>query len=105
MLNALGAHLVVLGLAFVQAGEPVLPERVEPAAAPTTPAARPVMPTDGRADETRPTGPRVQQAREPIPPATAPPLRMRKAPSIFTDEAYRHNRVRSLLLRAYDRRR
>ncbi|MGD1914890.1 MAG: hypothetical protein ACFCBV_01705 [Phycisphaerales bacterium] len=105
MLLTIAPHVLRFSLALIQASDPVPPERVDPAAMPTTPAVEPVMPADGRIDQTRPIGQRAQEGREPIPASFAPPVRTREAPSIFTDEAYRHARVRSLLLRAYDRQR
>ena len=105
MLPAFVPYLLTLWLVLAQASDPVPPTRIDPAAVPTTPAVEPVMPSDGRLDETRPIGQHAQDGREPVSASTARPLRMREAPSIFTDEAYRHIRVRSLLLRAYDRQR
>ncbi|UYV12011.1 MAG: hypothetical protein NCW75_11980 [Phycisphaera sp.] len=92
--------LLVFGLSLAQDG-PVPPERVDPQSIPVPAATEPVPPTEGSPAQEQPQrqSPRIdpQEARRDI---AAP--RARPAASIFTDEEYRHARVRSLLVRAME---
>jgi len=104
MLLALCSVWPAVWLSTLQAADPVPPKRIDPAAMPGEPAASPTMPNDGRPVVSQDAD--AQTPAEPAPPTeTGPrPLRTRRAPSVFTDEAYRHARVRSLLMRAYEQR-
>lgn len=92
--------LVVIGLALVQDG-PVPPERVDPQSIPVPAATEPMLPSEGTQvrEETQRQSPRIDPQAAP-PRGVAP--RQRQAASIFTDEAYRHARVRSLLVKALE---
>ncbi|MEQ8844546.1 MAG: hypothetical protein RIB58_06800 [Phycisphaerales bacterium] len=98
------AVLLVL-LMGVQAADPVPPQRVDPTSMPDAPSSDPVLPRRGlppaeQADRDEEAS-RAARAT-PLAAVASPPMRIREAPSIFTDEAYRHARVRSLLRRALE---
>lgn len=92
-----------IALASNQDG-PVPPQRVDPASNPAPPSTEPVRPDDGRVVERQqaqqaPTWTDLRQTgridfRQPA----FSTLRTHQPASIFTDEAYRRARVRSLLM-------
>ncbi len=97
--------------AIVQDG-PIPPQRVDPVSDPAPPTTEPVQPTDGRAADERATDQSQGAApttvvrptsridfRQPAPST----MRAQQPASIFTDEAYRRARVRSLLMLALER--
>lgn len=92
--------LVVLALMLAQDG-PIPPERVDPQSIPVPAATEPVPPSDGQATQEQPQrqSPRIDPRESPMRGA-AP--RVRPTASIFTDEEYRHARVRSLLVQAME---
>lgn len=92
--------------AFIQDG-PIPPQRVDPVSNPAPPSTEPVQPTDGRASEPArdrepKTGDRHISRIDFRQPATGA-MRAQQPASIFTDEAYRRARVRSLLMLALER--
>lgn len=93
--------------AIVQDG-PIPPQRVDPVSDPAPPTTEPVQPTDGRAatDQSQGAAPTTVvrptsriDFRQPAPST----MRAQQSASIFTDEAYRRARVRSLLMLALER--
>lgn len=95
-------------LVAIQAADPVPPQRVDPQSIPTLASTEPIEPRSGGEQE-RPQD-RVQERRVDraerggFRGVQEPPMRIQEAPSIFTDEAYRQARVRSLLQRALEER-
>ncbi|MFI4881365.1 MAG: hypothetical protein ACIAQU_02145 [Phycisphaerales bacterium JB064] len=90
-------------IVLVQAADPVPPQRVDPQSVPMPEANDPVEPSSGAPEDdaqqdTRASRPERPERRAII----TQPMRIQEAPSIFTDEAYRHARVRSLLYRALE---
>jgi len=85
-----------------QATDPLPPQRVDPKSVPMPATNEPVEPRQGpREDEGAPE--QRPRPRDSGSTATAP-VRLKDAPSVFTDEAYRQARIRSLLYRALDER-
>ena len=114
MLAVLSMLAIVL-----QAADPVPPQRVDPKSVPMPASNDPVGPTTGQREQQasgqqRPQEQRTGQQRigqqrteqgrasSRLHAGQAGPMRMAQAPSIFTDEAYRRARVRSLLQYALD---
>lgn len=86
----------------LQAAEPVPQQRVDPQSIPVPASTEPVEPRSGGTQDEAQDRRVGRPERGGFRAVQEPPMRIQEAPSIFTDEAYRRARVRSLLQRALD---